>query len=425
MNIQLLRAMGGLGGGGENYCQLLQKTFGSDIIAHYPFDDTAGTSVVDKINGYNLTRTATGITLGADGYKGKSYGFTGTGRCSIANIKERINRDELTVIFWAYLPLNSFNDANVHTFINIQSENAYDLIQIIKSPSARRILLVVKRNNTLYQTQHAITYDQWFMATIVISASGSYVKSYINSAPSTYTPEFTSIVASQGNTFFTNLSAIGASRNDNGSLPLIGNMNHLTFINRAATVSEIEKLFPYDRVFFIGDSRTATGFHLHLSVGDKLLSPYNLGVSGATIQGCIDVQPAKMSLNLRAGKKNYAVVWAGVNSSGLTPAQMYSQLSTLCTGAKTAGAHKVVLCTEIDATAAMPAANSWHTKYQELNALLIANPPADCDAIADLASIPEATNATNLTYFPDQLHPSSSLGRLFAPVIFNALKSIL
>jgi len=199
--------------------------------------------------------------------------------------------------------------------------------------------------------------------------------------------------------------------------------------------SDLANLQLYSGItLFDGDSRLAENVP-SLTMQDALIAPYNYGLSKSAVSGqgmstVLTRIPTYItplvSRMLPIWNKRVAVVWAGVNDSATTAANIYNLYTVpVCAALRSMGL-KVVLCTEIDAQDANRITNGWPTKYLELNTL-IKSDSSIYDGLVDLGANVNLQDATNTTYFKvDKVHPNVAVGQpLVASLIAPVLNSVL
>lgn len=103
----------------------------------------------------------------------------------------------------------------------------------------------------------------------------------------------------------------------------------------------------------------------------------------------------------------------------LTAAQVLSAAESYADARRTAGATKVVGFTVTPSSSYSAGQETQRVAY---NALLKVS--SHFDAIVDMAALPHAADATNLTYFYDGLHPTEALAIEIAQLAKATLASI-
>jgi len=161
------------------------------------------------------------------------------------------------------------------------------------------------------------------------------------------------------------------------------------------------------QVVFDGDSRSAdknwttAAVEAAYASGDFVAGKRGVAtwaVTGQTVATMLTNGPTNIDPLIKSAN-NTIVIWGGINDNGASTAQqIYDNLAAYCTARKAAGWNKVIVCTEIDSTAA-----GWNAKYQALNTLIRAS-HAWADAVADLGADARLQNASDGTYYTDGTH---------------------
>lgn len=111
----------------------------------------------------------------------------------------------------------------------------------------------------------------------------------------------------------------------------------------------------------------------------------------------------------------------GSNDVNVPAATLYPSYVSLGTDARTAG-FKVIIVPVPPSTTFTPQNEGYR---QDLNAMLEAGWPTFADGYADILSVPETNDPTNVTYYPDGVHPSLALYELWTPVMKAPLEPFL
>lgn len=150
---------------------------------------------------------------------------------------------------------------------------------------------------------------------------------------------------------------------------------------------------------------------------DYPVGMYVVGISSTTYAARAADQQNR-SFNRFLGSKTPILIDIGGQSdllASLTAAQILTAMETYHTSAKLAGATKTIACTIPGITAAWGFTGAMETQRLALNSSILSS--TVFDEVADLASVPEASDPNDTTYFSDGLHPKSVLASLFADEI--------
>jgi len=191
-----------------------------------------------------------------------------------------------------------------------------------------------------------------------------------------------------------------------------------------------------DQVFLLGDSRTNSSLPLQnaritslamilakaLSLAGNNANVYNLGVGSQTTASILSGQVPYAVAKYKAGVKNKAYVFAGVNDfivSGSTPAQAVAGVKAIVLALKTAG-FEVVVINEI---ATLNASGNANTNLPIMRGLINAagTNGMGCDAIFDLLQFSQLADPTNAIFYADGLHPTETFWEVAATIMVQSL----
>lgn len=122
----------------------------------------------------------------------------------------------------------------------------------------------------------------------------------------------------------------------------------------------------------------------------------------------------KTLLCLNGGQQNI--------TNGDSGSTLYSKISSYADNARTAGFTKVITMTLTPCTLWSSGQNSAKDAY---NTLVVADAGAHFDAVVDLRSITQLTDASNLTYFDGVIHPTTLGSQILGAALNSTLDSLL
>lgn len=171
------------------------------------------------------------------------------------------------------------------------------------------------------------------------------------------------------------------------------------------------------QVLCFGDSRTHNSNHqttngwvrqAQLELGESAWLFSNGGLGLDTIANAVSVQSIKVYPQLNTFKRQIVCVWYGRNDidGGATAATVYTNLYNYCQNIKTNRSDAIViLFTELPSSSGNP---NYETTRQTLNTSIRTEASPTWDYIADIgndATIGQAGQNTNATYYVDTIHP--------------------
>jgi hypothetical protein len=418
----------------RQYWQRMNAMFGSAVILNPPFNETGGTVAADKspqgnngtYSNVTLSNAAAPSHIGGrcPSFNGSTsvVDFLAAPLVADFNGKEGAIRIPVRVSAgadWAVANYSPFGfqaqDTNNRLFMRTTTTGGgvgFSFFYIAGGSS--KTIQFFKMNN----------FTDWLDVWLSWSFSGGKVDLYMNGLLcewEKYNGQTGTLAVTGEWTGDLTIAKIGMF-----SAPWKGWLASPILLNRPVTAAEVRSLNPYGVILFDGDSRTNAKTYPFEAFGGSTktyMGFKHLGTSGALVGALTTAAPANVDPFKHSN--SICVFWAGVNNSGSTAQQIHDLIKTYCLARKAAG-WRVLVCTEIDAQDAARLADDWHaSKYQALNALLLADYTDFADGIADLGANVNLQDATNLTYYnADKVHLTAAGYTVVAGVVGAALAAM-
>ena len=410
-----------------SYYNSVIKAFGSNLIGYWPLWEASGSTATD-ISGNGRNGAYTNVTLGQTGIgDGKTAAKFVTSPDSKMNpysagLASAANLDEGFVSLWLAIDAPElWADTNIYVsaFLTIDFTSGI----VIRKVGANS--LAVFRRKAAQVASIVLdcpTTARWLHIGFAWSVAQGKEWAYINGVkkiPTTVALNaMAGSLAAAGTVFG---SSSGASNNWPGRLAHIVWGAGIPSNLDAAMYTAANSI---GQVVFDGDSRSAgknwttAAVEAAYSTGDFMAGKRGVAtwaVSGRTVatmlaNGATNIDPLIKIAN------NTLVIWGGINDNGASTAQqIYDNLAAYCRARKAAGWNKVIVCTEIDSTAA-----GWTAKKNTLNGLIAAD-HSWADAVADLGADARLQNASDATYYTDGTHLTAAGYAVVAGIVAAAL----
>lgn len=167
-----------------DYYQRLISMFGTSLIAYWPLWEVSG-NVANDVSGNNRNGTYSGVQLGQTGiFDGRGYATFGTGDyCNIysSSLNTVFNGSEGSINIWYKVSGSSiWTSASNQTLTYIKgSGNNY--LRFYHPASNDYFMLSIYANNGVFRSGYVFCKSlDWFNLIVSWSASGSYVKYFVN-----------------------------------------------------------------------------------------------------------------------------------------------------------------------------------------------------------------------------------------------------
>lgn len=179
-----------------------------------------------------------------------------------------------------------------------------------------------------------------------------------------------------------------------------------------------------------GDSRTvangATSWVTQLSLSTTY-TVTNMSTTGSRVALMIGEALTQVDPSFVYGvPKNTAIIWGGVNDApnGDSVNTIWTNLLTWAMWRRARGFSSGIM-TELPATDGVRAAISWNTAYMApLNTLIRANAATYGYTLIDIQADSRLQDASNATYFQDQLHPTTAGQAVIAGIASAAINAL-
>jgi len=279
------------------YWQKVKRMFGANLIGYWPFWETSGT-VAQDYSGNGRNGAYSGVTLGqtgiGDGKKSAYLDGSGNDYINIYSpeLSAAFNPQELTLVLWGA----AANDT-------VWTDSTFRTLAMLQTDSQNRAYIRVNNgfdfgyiaNNVTKSIDTGWYGTSFFQTAITASKSLDNFSAYLNGVPVKTAQTGLGLWAGVLNS---GLTLLGAS-DKAGARVWLGNECHAFLLNRAATASEIRKVFTLawgDAKFLgvLGDSISAAtrswASILDGQYNNAHLAVMNHAVAGQTIISNMDAQ---------------------------------------------------------------------------------------------------------------------------------------